>query len=601
LPPANSNVVYVPMVIYVPMVYSPGGNPPTPYGPLVYPPPGSMPQAFVPQAYTSPPVPPSGITPPMYAPPGYTPRPCPPSTNPPPTFAPPANTAPSYAPPPSNYTPAAPAAPSYNPPTPALYDRYGSPLPKCASLYWTPPAADVSPADPAGAASPKPQVKFLTAEPPQPPAAPPFPSHRPLTVEELMQWRQLADEHYELYGQFRELLDKYLKWQTGVQSILAYDSAAEADRPVASATSTPPAPSGFAQGDTMLLAFYSDSCRVCREMSPTVQTLISSGYPVRRVDVGQNAPLAAQYSVRSIPCFVMLVGGREVDRSIGKTSVSRLQQMCQAGAPAPTLTPATFTPAANAPTGSGPAPSPSGSAPPPPPGWDPYAIQSMPPCAPYPLPQTAAVAKLCTGSPVAIPPPTMAPCVPADGPQVASMPVPQMASPGGTSIFNPFSLLAAIVRPTPVVPVADEEASRKLAAASQVKTFTEKEGPCTIRKRENLNDAFTVEIGQNIHGTCKFYIDDFLGQTIINANMSVKNVSKERRNCRYYVAFFDKDGKLVGCANQGLCDEGLASGEDTNMCSCLVFVPPGTAETVTSYKVRFYETDKLPEKKHLKR
>ena len=128
-------------------------------------------------------------------------------------------------------------------------------------------------------------------------------------------------------------------------------------------------------------------------------------------------------------------------------------------------------------------------------------------------------------------------------------------------------------------------------------SFTEKEGPCVLKKGSAFDkDVPTVEIGKNIQGTCKFYISDFIGRTIINANMSVKNTSKERRNCQYYVAFFDKKGKLIGCADQGLGD-GLDAGADTQMGSCLIFLPDGMAETVTSYKVRFYETDKMPPKK----
>ena len=100
-----------------------------------------------------------------------------------------------------------------------------------------------------------------------------------------------------------------------------------------------------------------------------------------------------------------------------------------------------------------------------------------------------------------------------------------------------------------------------------------------------------------MRGTCRFYIDDFFGKPIINAPVSVKNTSKERRNCQYYVSFFDKDGQLVGCTSQGLGDYGLAPGKETHLGSCMIFLPEGTADTVASYKIRFYETDKVPEKK----
>ena len=72
-------------------------------------------------------------------------------------------------------------------------------------------------------------------------------------------------------------------------------------------------------GQTVLLDFYSDSCGPCREMNPTVQALINAGYPVQRVNVAKNRALAAKYGIYRIPCFVMVVEGREVDRVVGMT------------------------------------------------------------------------------------------------------------------------------------------------------------------------------------------------------------------------------------------------------------------------------------------
>ena len=88
--------------------------------------------------------------------------------------------------------------------------------------------------------------------------------------------------------------------------------------------------SGF--GQTVLLDFYSDYCGPCRAMNPTVEALIAAGYPVQRVNVNQNPSLAAKYSVQPIPCFVMIVDGREVDRVVGGTTYSRLERMCKLGA-----------------------------------------------------------------------------------------------------------------------------------------------------------------------------------------------------------------------------------------------------------------------------
>ena len=95
-------------------------------------------------------------------------------------------------------------------------------------------------------------------------------------------------------------------------------------------------------GQTVLLDFRADWCGPCRGMDPTVHALAEKGYPVQAVNVDQQRDLAARFHVQSIPCFVMLVNGQEVDRVVGPTSIERLQQMLslaqQAAAPGPQAT-----------------------------------------------------------------------------------------------------------------------------------------------------------------------------------------------------------------------------------------------------------------------
>lgn len=86
-------------------------------------------------------------------------------------------------------------------------------------------------------------------------------------------------------------------------------------------------------GETVLLDFYSDSCGPCRAMAPVVGQLAAKGYPVRKINVQHDPATASRFAVRGIPCFVMLVDGREVDREVGATSVGRLEQMLARGRP----------------------------------------------------------------------------------------------------------------------------------------------------------------------------------------------------------------------------------------------------------------------------
>jgi thioredoxin 1 len=86
----------------------------------------------------------------------------------------------------------------------------------------------------------------------------------------------------------------------------------------------------IARGDEpapVLLDFYSDWCGPCQAMSPTVDALARAGYTVRRINIDQNADLARQFGVTSIPCFVAVVEGAEVDRVVGQCSYERLEVM----------------------------------------------------------------------------------------------------------------------------------------------------------------------------------------------------------------------------------------------------------------------------------
>jgi thiol-disulfide isomerase/thioredoxin len=92
-------------------------------------------------------------------------------------------------------------------------------------------------------------------------------------------------------------------------------------------------------GDAVLIDFSASWCGPCRQMDPVVQRLASMGYAVRKVDIDQQRDLASQFKVRGVPCFVMVVGGQEVDRVVGATSFERLQQMFARHSPAASHSP----------------------------------------------------------------------------------------------------------------------------------------------------------------------------------------------------------------------------------------------------------------------
>lgn len=79
--------------------------------------------------------------------------------------------------------------------------------------------------------------------------------------------------------------------------------------------------------DTVLLSFYSESCGPCRQMAPLMQRLAASGHPIRHIEVSREPAVAARFGVAAVPCFVMLVNGREVARQVGMVSQSQLEHM----------------------------------------------------------------------------------------------------------------------------------------------------------------------------------------------------------------------------------------------------------------------------------
>ena len=84
-------------------------------------------------------------------------------------------------------------------------------------------------------------------------------------------------------------------------------------------------------GETVLLDFTASWCGPCRSMEPVIRRLVNEGQPVRQIDIDRHPELSRQYQISGVPCFVMLVGGQEVDRVEGATSYERLARMLGAG------------------------------------------------------------------------------------------------------------------------------------------------------------------------------------------------------------------------------------------------------------------------------
>ena len=72
-----------------------------------------------------------------------------------------------------------------------------------------------------------------------------------------------------------------------------------------------------------LIDFYADWCGPCAAMKPVIEEIekeMPGKVKITKVDVDQKQEEASKYGVMSIPTYVILKDGKEVDRFIGATS-----------------------------------------------------------------------------------------------------------------------------------------------------------------------------------------------------------------------------------------------------------------------------------------
>ena len=126
------------------------------------------------------------------------------------------------------------------------------------------------------------------------------------------------------------------------------------------------------------------------------------------------------------------------------------------------------------------------------------------------------------------------------------------------------------------------------------------EGEISLKYDESTfgRQHFEREFGDIVKAKTQWRVGDFFGKETIFAGATVKNTGNKPMYFEYYVAFFDKDKRLIGAAGQSsFGDGGLKPGEEAQLGACLVHLPKGKYKDIASFQAVLWESDQPPKKK----
>ncbi len=74
-----------------------------------------------------------------------------------------------------------------------------------------------------------------------------------------------------------------------------------------------------ANNETLLLDFYADWCGPCRMMAPVLHEIAEENpeITVGKINVDNDGALATKFGVVSIPMFVVIKNGKQVNSAVG--------------------------------------------------------------------------------------------------------------------------------------------------------------------------------------------------------------------------------------------------------------------------------------------
>jgi len=77
----------------------------------------------------------------------------------------------------------------------------------------------------------------------------------------------------------------------------------------------------------MVYDFSAVWCSPCQQMAPLVEKLQREGLPVQKIDVDQQRDFAGRFNIQQMPTFVLVIDGKEVERTTGRMTESDLRRM----------------------------------------------------------------------------------------------------------------------------------------------------------------------------------------------------------------------------------------------------------------------------------
>ena len=83
----------------------------------------------------------------------------------------------------------------------------------------------------------------------------------------------------------------------------------------------------------VMIDFYAEWCGPCRMMSPVVEEFakdFEGRVKIGKINVDEESELAMRFGVQSIPSFVFIKDGKEVDRSVGLVPKPALEEKIKA-------------------------------------------------------------------------------------------------------------------------------------------------------------------------------------------------------------------------------------------------------------------------------